>query len=75
MEYTDGVGAIRRIILTSGKTQRGIAGELKRSPTFLSNYLTRGACPSINLGAEIAKACGWKLQFVRDDGEKIVIRP
>ena len=74
LNKSTGANAIRRIVTTSGKTQRGISAEMKRSPTFLSSYMTRCQCPSLDIAAEIAAVCGWKLQFIREDGETIEVQ-
>lgn len=65
--------ATNMLIYSSGKAQRKIAEEMKRSPTFLSAYITCGRTPSVKIFTEIAKVCGWKVQIVSDKGETYVL--
>ena len=72
----DALDAMRRTISTSGKSNRDIAREMGKSPTYLSSTLTRGSIPSIATAATIADACGYDLALVnRATGERIVIDP
>lgn len=58
MERITSGEAVRCLVAKSGKSQRAIAGELGRSPTYLSNYLTGGHVPQLDTLAAIACACG-----------------
>lgn len=64
----DGIEAIRTIVEESGLTHRQIAGRLGRYDTYVSQILTRGRDPLVSTLADIARACGYRLDLVPMDG-------
>ena len=62
--------AIRHMCDTSGQKIAAVSKAIGRSRAFLSNMLTRGNNPRIDTLIEIAGACGYKVELVRD-GERI----
>ena len=68
------IEAIREIVDISGLTHRQIAQRLDKYDTFVSQILTRGRDPQASTLADVAHACGYRLELVPlDGGAPIVI--
>ena len=72
----DTTQAIRQIINASGKSIRQAAGDMGKSPTYLSSFLTRGSIPKADTLATLANVCEYDLCLIsRETGETIRIDP
>lgn len=67
------IEAIREIVDTSGLTHRQIAARLGRYDTFVSQILTRGRDPQASTLADVATACGYRLELVPLDGGRSIV--
>lgn len=64
----DTIDAVRQMVDGSGLTHRQIARQLGRYDTWVSQILTRGRDPQVSTLADVAQACGYRLQLVPMDG-------
>lgn len=60
--------AVRSMLDDAGATPYRVSLDLGRTSTYVATMLRRGSCPSADLLAEIANACGYRLQLVPKDG-------
>jgi transcriptional regulator with XRE-family HTH domain len=66
--------AVREMLGASGLSPYRVAVVLGRTPSYISGMLRRGSCPSADLLAKIADACGYSLQLVpREGGDTLTI--
>ena len=69
----DGHDALREIVTRSGLTHRQLESRLHRSSGYIGQALSRPK-PGCDTVAEIARACGYRLELVpMDGGESITI--
>lgn len=64
----DSLQALRQMLDGSGVTSYRAALEIGRNDSYVSGMLRRGSVPSADLLAKIARACGYSLRLVPDDG-------
>lgn len=56
----------------SGKTRDELSRDMGRSPSYVRTLLARGSDLSTSTLTALAKACGYRIEAVRDsDGERI----
>lgn len=67
------IEAIREIVDTSGLTHRQIAQRLDKYDTYVSQILTRGRDPQASTLADVATACGYRLELVPLDGGRSIV--
>jgi len=60
--------AVREMLGASGLTTYRVSKALGRHSSYVSTMLRRGSCPSADLLAKIAGACGYSLQLVPLEG-------
>ena len=66
--------AVRAMLDSSGVTPYRVALKIGRSPNFVSGMLRRGSCPSADLLARMAGACGYDLRLVpRAGGDSLTV--
>ena len=66
------VELIRHMVAGSGKGIRQVSRDMGRSDMYLSSSLSRGSSLSADNLAIAAKACGYRIEAVREsDGERI----
>lgn len=64
----DTLEAVRAMLEHSGRTSYRVAVEMGRAPSYVSSMLRRGSCPSADVLAQMADACGYDLRLVSRDG-------
>ena len=65
--------AVRHLVNMSGKSHRQLAADMgKSAPTYVSGMINRGTDPQTSTFAMLARACGYRLQLVSDDGRDVV---
>lgn len=64
----DTLQALQKMLDSSDMTPYAVARSLGRGSSYVSGMVWRGSCPSADLLARLAGACGWRLVLVRDDG-------
>lgn len=64
--------AVRLMLERSNMSPYRAAVSMGRSPTYVSSMLRRGSVPSSDILAEIAEACGYRLELVRLDGSESI---
>ena len=64
--------AVRLMLERSNTTPYRAAVSMGRSPTYVSSMLRRGSCPSADILAEIARACGYRLDLMPLDGSESI---
>ena len=68
----DSCAFVRRMVAGSGKPIRQVSRDMGRAVTYLSAALSRGSSLSADNLAIAAKACGYRIEAVREsDGERI----
>lgn len=68
----DSCGLVRRMVAGSGKSARQVSRDMGQSESYLSATLARGSSLSADNLARAARACGYRIEAVRDsDGERI----
>ena len=65
----DILDCIKKMIETSGKSARQVSRDLGRSPNYLGATFANGSDVGASNAARIARLLGWRLAFVRDDGD------
>ena len=66
--------AVALMIERAGVTSYRVSVRLGRHSSYVSTMLRRGSCPSADLLAKIARACGYRLELVPDDdGDSLTI--
>ena len=65
----DILDCIKKMIETSGKSARQVSRDLGRSPNYLGATFANGSDVGASNAARIARLLGWRLVFVRDDGD------
>lgn len=66
--------AMRAMVDASGMTHRQISARLGRYDSYVSQLLTRQSVPSVDTVAQVAHACGYRLELVPTaDGDALVI--
>jgi hypothetical protein len=65
----DILDCIRKMIEASGKSARQVSRDLGRSPNYLGATFAHGSDVGASNAARIARLLGWRLAFVRDDGD------
>lgn len=60
--------AVRAMLDASKLTPYRASLRIGRNSTYLAGMLRRGSCPSADLLAKIARACGYRLELVPLDG-------
>jgi hypothetical protein len=65
----DILDCIKKMIEASGKSARQVSRDLGRSPTYLGTTFANGSDVGASNAARIARLLGWRLAFVRDDGD------
>ena len=56
--------AMRAMVDASGMTHRQISARLGRYDSYVSQLLTRQSVPSVDTVAQVAHACGYRLELV-----------
>jgi transcriptional regulator with XRE-family HTH domain len=56
--------AMRTMVDASGMTHRQISARLGRYDSYVSQLLTRQSVPSVDTVAQVAHACGYRLELV-----------
>ena len=64
MRITD---AIKHMCEKSGQGVVGVSQALGKSRMYLSALISRGSYPRTDTLVQIAQACGYKVELVRDD--------
>lgn len=64
--------AVRLMLERSSMSPYRAAVLMGRDASYISGMLRRGSCPSADILAEIAKACGYRLELVRIDGSESI---
>ena len=64
----DAIDALRVMVEASGMTHRQIAHRLGKYDAYVSQVLTRARDPQAATLADIARACGYRLDLVPLDG-------
>lgn len=64
------IEAIKRMCEQSGKGVVGVSQALGKSKMYLSALISRGSYPRTDTLVQIAQACGYTVELVRD-GERI----
>jgi transcriptional regulator with XRE-family HTH domain len=66
--------AMRAMVDGSGMTHRQISARLGRYDSYVSQLLTRQSVPSVDTVAQVAHACGYRLELVPiGDGRSLTI--
>ena len=66
--------AMRAMVDASGMTHRQISARLGRYDSYVSQLLTRQSVPSVDTVAQVAHACGYRLELVpMAGGDALVI--
>lgn len=65
----DILDCIKRMIEGSGKSARQVSRDLGRSPNYLGATFANGSDVGASNAARIARLLGWRLVFVRDNGD------
>lgn len=65
----DILDCIKQMIEASGKSARQVSRDLGRSPNYLGATFANGSDVGASNAARIARLLGWRLAFVRDDGD------
>jgi transcriptional regulator with XRE-family HTH domain len=66
--------AMRAMVDASGMTHRQISARLGRYESYVSQLLTRQSVPSVDTVAQVAHACGYRLELVpMAGGDALVI--
>ena len=66
--------AMRTMVDASGMTHRQISARLGRYDSYVSQLLTRQSVPSVDTVAQVAHACGYRLELVpMAGGDALVI--
>lgn len=65
----DILDCIKQMIEVSGKSARQVSRDLGRSPNYLGATFANGSDVGASNAARIARLLGWRLAFVRDDGD------
>jgi transcriptional regulator with XRE-family HTH domain len=66
--------AMRAMVDVSGMTHRQISARLGRYDSYVSQLLTRQSVPSVDTVAQVAHACGYRLELVpMAGGDALVI--
>jgi len=66
--------AMRAMVDASGMTHRQISARLGRYDSYVSQLLTRQSVPSVDTVAQVAHACGYRLELVPvGDGRSLTI--
>ena len=60
---------IKHMVDESGKSARQVSRDLGRSPNYLGATFANGSDVGASNAARIARLLGWRLAFVRDDGD------
>lgn len=60
--------ALRLMLDRSGVTSYRVALRLGRASSYVAGMLRRGSCPSADLLAKMADACGYDLRLISRDG-------
>lgn len=60
---------IKQMIEASGKSARQVSHDLGRSPNYLGATFANGSDVGASNAARIARLLGWRMVFVRDDGD------
>lgn len=68
----DSRGALAHIVAASGESKAAMSRRLGRSDNYISALFTMRRAPGTDLMAELARACGYRLQLV-GHGETIDI--
>lgn len=68
----DTLQAVREMLAASGLTPYRVAVKIGRHSSYVSQMVRRGSVPSADLLAEIAGACGYRLELVPDDGGDVL---
>ena len=66
--------AVRHMCEQSGKGVVGVSQALGKSKMYLSALISRGSYPRTDTLVQIARACGYTVELVRED-ERIVLEP
>ena len=66
--------AVRHMCEQSGKGVVGVSQALGKSKMYLSALISRGSYPRTDTLVQIAQACGYTVELVRE-GERIVLEP
>lgn len=65
----DILDCIKKMIEQSDKSARQVSRDLGRSPNYLGATFANGSDVGASNAARIARLLGWRLAFVRDDGD------
>ncbi len=65
----DILDCIKQMIEASGKSARQVSRDLGRSPNYLGATFANGSDVGASNAARIARLLGWRMVFVRDDGD------
>ena len=64
----DTLQAVRDMLAASHVSAYRAAVGIERKPNYVSGMLRRGSCPSADILARLAGACGWRLVLLPPDG-------
>ena len=64
--------AVRHMCEQSGKGVVGVSQALGKSKMYLSALISRGSFPRTDTLVQIAQACGYRVELVKDE-ERIVL--
>lgn len=66
----DATTAIRRMVISSGKTPSELASSIGKGRTYVYTVLNQESVPRLDTFARLARACGCRLVLETEDGSR-----